>query len=269
MKRSETKAGKASPTLPLVSIVFVTYKRLERLRDTYWSLREICRYPNLEWIVCDDGSSAAIQTQIRKLAFDQYLLSERNQGMGANTNKGLLAANGDYVLHLQDDWTCSGPSDFIESGVELMGERPDVCMVQFWRVADFPYPSIFHLSASRKRARIFLDFPGMVSEGKGFHIYSDRPHLKRRSVTATVGLYSETIRPVAEVEEDYCNRFEQCADQRVGIIEGYDKVFKHTGEQETFNPRQRRENWRRFLRGHPVLRYPWNWYVRWRYGRSS
>ena len=269
MKSNQTINPDRAAPLPLVSVVIVTYKRLERLCETYWSLRSVCRYPNLEWIVCDDGSPPAIQQKIRELPFDKYLLSERNQGMGANTNKGLVAASGEFILQLQDDWKCCEQSNFIESSIELMRERADVSMVQLWRAANFTYPSEYHISTSGKKARIFMDYPGMVNEGTGFYIYSDRPHVKRSTVMRSVGLYSESIRSVLEVEEEYCRRFEQCADQRVAIIEGLGNVFVHTGEQESFNRQQRRENVRKFLRTHPLLKYPWDIYVRLRYGRRS
>ncbi|MFC1596900.1 glycosyltransferase family 2 protein [Planctomycetota bacterium] len=254
---------------PLTSIVVITYKRLDLLKDTYASTKAVCSYPHLEWIVCDDGSPQSVQDAIRAMTFDAYLLSAINEGMGANTNKGILAANGEFILHLQDDWHCRGPGDFIEAGVELMQEREDVCMVQYWREPCFEFPTEYHITRSGRRACIYLDYPGMVDAGKGFHIYSDRPHLKRSAVREAIGLYVEDVRPVLEVEEDYCRRFEQCTDQRVAIIEGYGSVFVHTGTSQTFNYEQKKANIREYLRRHPVLRHVWNVYTFVRYGRRG
>jgi glycosyltransferase involved in cell wall biosynthesis len=269
---------------PLVSVVFVTYKRLECLRDTYASFIATCSYPNLELIVSDDGSPKAVQDEIRNMRFDQYLLSKNNEGMGANTNKGMLAASGDFILHLQDDWHCQGPADFIEAGVELMKECDDVCMVQYWRDWEsFPYPSRYHSTRDGLKARILLDYPGMVASRKGFHIYSDCPHLKRATMIKTVGLYSESNRPVlaplaanlgldlqqSSIEVDYCHRFEQHGNLHAAILESYGAVFKHTGSNQTFNWNQKKANLRKRLEEHPLLRSVWHKYLHARYGRQA
>ena len=260
-------AESARPS-PLVSVVFVTYRRIDLLRETHSSFMATCKYPSIELIVCDDGSPPEVQVRIREMEFDKFLLAPRNQGIAANTNKGLLAATGEFVLQLQDDWHCRGPADFIEAGIELMEECKDVCMVQYWREPTFPYPSRMHVTASGRRARVFLDYPGMVASGSGFYIYSDCPHLRRTASRETVGLYSSRKR-MSEVEADYCRRFECLEGQRVAIIEGYGGVFQHTGADQTFNWDQKKENIRKRLRAHPVLRHAWNLYCHIRYGRRG
>lgn len=44
-----------------------------------------------------------MQQEMKKLDFDKFLLSRKNEGMGKNTNKGLIAVTGDYIVQLHDD----------------------------------------------------------------------------------------------------------------------------------------------------------------------
>ncbi|MCU1237285.1 MAG: tuaH, partial [Candidatus Solibacter sp.] len=96
---------------PLVSVVVVGYNRLELLRKTITSFLNTTTYPrnSLELILCDDGSPESVQDQMRLLPFDVFLMASENRGMGNNTNKGIRAAAGAYILQLQDDWECGGP----------------------------------------------------------------------------------------------------------------------------------------------------------------
>jgi glycosyltransferase involved in cell wall biosynthesis len=66
----------------LISVVFVTYRRLDLLKRTLDSLREWCSYPSLELILADDGSPRKIQEAMRSLPFDRYLFAKKNEGIG-------------------------------------------------------------------------------------------------------------------------------------------------------------------------------------------
>jgi len=252
-------------TDPLISIVVVTYKRYDLLADTIESLKAHCNYPRLEWIVCDDGSPRRVQEKIELLPFDHYLLARENGGIGFNTNKGMKVATGEFILHLQDDWHCDGPEDFLHVAIELMRERDSVSMVQFWREANFDYPSELVVTQSGRRCRIFHDKTGAGCLPP-FPIYSDRPHLKRRRVLKSIGYYEERKRPGAEIENDYCRRFASCPSEFAAIIDGYGHVFRHTGESQTFMWPQRKENWRRKLKANAVTRTLWHLYTHLRYG---
>ena len=63
-------------------------------------------------------------------------MASGNCGMGHNTNKGIRAAMGDYILQLQDDWECQGRPDFIEVALALFQARPDVALLRLWE----PFP---------------------------------------------------------------------------------------------------------------------------------
>ena len=87
-----------------LSIIFITYKRFILLEKSLNELLININYESKETIVSDDGSPEKVQKKIKKLPFDKFILSRKNRGLGANNNAGLKAAEGEYILMVQDDW---------------------------------------------------------------------------------------------------------------------------------------------------------------------
>jgi GT2 family glycosyltransferase len=131
-QRTRPATGFHSLRLPLVSVVVVGYNRVELLKRTIRSFLKTATYPrtSMELILCDDGSPISAQKQMQLLPFDRFLLSVENRGIGHNTNKGIRAATGDYILQIQDDWECGGPPDFVEVGLEIFDARSDVALIR-------------------------------------------------------------------------------------------------------------------------------------------
>ena len=120
-------------SLALVSVLFITYKRIELLKETLESFLLNTDYPreSLELILCDDGSPVEIQKEMNNLKFNKLLFAKKNEGMAANVNKGILAASGEYILQLQDDWECKGPKDYLTLGVKALEENSDVGIIRY------------------------------------------------------------------------------------------------------------------------------------------
>ncbi len=111
---------------PLVSVVVTSYNRASLLQRTVDAFRRCCTYPHLEWLLTDDGSRVDQRQRMFDIGFDRLFFAGRNEGLGANLNKGLLAARGGYILHLEDDWTCQKKMNFIEQAIEIMQAHPDI-----------------------------------------------------------------------------------------------------------------------------------------------
>ncbi len=254
--------------LPLISIVFISYKRFNLLSRSYRTLAAKCRYPNLELILADDGSPADVTERMRKLSFHKYIFSDENRGLGHNQNKGVRAATGDYILQLQDDWLCHGPDDFIERCLDVFQELPSVGYIRLWEKPDFSVPYDLHLLKNGVKVRVYNDSSPLnsISEHRDY-VYSDRPHIKRRSYHDNLGLYREDLK-MNKMEIEFCQRFERQNAIKGAWIEGYGDIFEHIGTQQTFNPSQKRENLREKLRGNRILKYAWRLYVLLRYGRG-
>ena len=239
-----------TPEKPLISVVLIAYKRVDRLRRTVESFRRVTRYPRLEYILSDDGSPPEIQAQMREIPFDQYLMSPRNRGLGHNQNKGVRAARGEFIFHLQDDWVCKSPPDFLEAALELFDERPDVVMIRF---DEEPrrLPHETHALRSGRTARIYVN--GRCTE-LGEYGYTDRPHIKRRSFHEQIGWYREGV-PMTRMEAEIMERFDGQQALRFATIEGY-AGWDHIGTDASFNPTYKLAAWRQRLLSNPITRYP-------------
>lgn len=211
-------------TLPLVSVVVTGYKRPDELARTIESFRSVVRYPRLELILADDGSPEALREPMRRLPFDRFVFAERNQGLGANSNAGLAAARGEYVLQLEDDWLCTGPADFLRRGVELLRSHPEIGLVRYTRgFTDSDELPPHEVPDWDPQVKIFRPTPG-----SDFFLYSNQPHLKSRAFMDFIGPYKES-RYMQRSEFDMRDRFNAQGRYTAALIEDCNS-FQHIGE---------------------------------------
>ena len=219
----------AMTNVPLLSVIFITYQRLDLLRRTCSAFECRVTYPRLEWIVCDDGSPRAMQEGIRRLPFDRYLLSPENRGLGANNNAGLRAATGRYILMMQDDWDATPlASAAIERALAILEHDNEVGMVRFYPGAIGHYP----LEARRLGG---VEYFVCDHRSPGYDprhpVYSDTPHIRKAEMNdpALLGLYRENV-PMETSEQDYSDRFDRQSRYRIAFLDrGESVIFIHTG----------------------------------------
>ena len=112
---------------PKISIVTPSYNQGNFLEETILSVLEQ-KYPNLEYIIIDGGSSDNSVDIIRKYEKHlSYWVSEKDNGQSHAINKGLLKVTGEVV-----NWLCS--DDYYESGAlhkiaEAFGDNNDIHVV--------------------------------------------------------------------------------------------------------------------------------------------
>ena len=230
--------------LPLVSVIVITYKRFDLLKRTIEAFQSKCKYPNLEYILCDDGSDKKTQEKMCALKFDKFLMNEENRGLGYNINKGILAAKGKYIFQLEDDWFIdmdfgrdlnhNSSKDFILAGLEIFEERSEIYMVRYWPIEcenwDIKkYPSHdLYTTDSGIKTKVFEN--KVVYK---YHVYTNRPHIKRKSFHEKLGLYKEDVH-MSETEIEFTNRVESQKEIKIAQVEGY-HIFKHIGKEQSFN----------------------------------
>jgi glycosyltransferase involved in cell wall biosynthesis len=202
---------------------------------TYETLLALSDYPRdrLELILSDDGSDTRNRKIMDCLDFDKRLLSKVSAGLGASSNKGMAAASGDFILHLQDDWILTGRRDFLRRAVEVLQSMPDVGMVLFRDRPDLPVVERRQMGALKVNILADrLDGRGVIAR-LADGAYSDNPHLKRQDFHQTVGPYVEGV-SMSKMELEMQRQV--CASRyRVATIEGM-SVFKHIGDRFSFNP---------------------------------
>ena len=218
----------ASSDLPLVSALFITYKRFNLLKPTVESFRRNTSYPNLEVVIADDGSGSEIQEQIRTLSADVFVLASKNRGLGANNNNGLRHCRGKYIFMIQDDWECHGPDDYLLNCVKVMEANPQVGIINF---GGSPHPPDLGQPIYGSNQPCYVT-PIPFKSHKVEYLYADQPHIRSRAALEHVGLYIEH-RDQDQCEIDYSIRWQQQTKFLTAVFPGYHmKVFSNEGEAQ-------------------------------------
>lgn len=228
---------------PLVSVLFVTYKRVGLLEMSFRAFRENTDYPNLEIVIADDGSGPEIQNRIRMLPADVFALAPKNRGLGANNNNGLRHCSGKYILMIQDDWPCMGPSDYLKNTIQVMEANPNVGIVNYGGARHPPDKSRRLPGCEEPCYITTMSDAGAVSR----FLYSDQPHVISREAMEYAGEYLES-RDMEECEEDYNRRWLSQTRFQTAIFPAYHlKTFVNAGEEQSFRTSRFRHKVDRFL----------------------
>ena len=114
-----------APSVPKVSVVLPTYKRLDYLKVALPSaLRQTCR--DFEIIVSDDSASPAIAAYVESIADSRirYRSNPMNLGIAMNNWAAFAEARGEYIASLHDDdlWE----PGFLEKAVAVLDADPAI-----------------------------------------------------------------------------------------------------------------------------------------------
>jgi glycosyltransferase involved in cell wall biosynthesis len=141
--------------LPLVTVITPVYNRESYLDETVQSVLSQ-DYPNLEYIVLDDGSTDNSREVLKKYRDRLLLDSHKNMGETRTVNKGLDMARGEIVgVVNSDDPLLPGA---ISRVVEVMTARKDVIVVYpDWNMIDSSGREIRNI-----RTYDFTGYPDMI-----------------------------------------------------------------------------------------------------------
>lgn len=216
---------------PLVSVVFVTYKRYDLLKRSVEYFRQNTDYPNMELVITDDGSGAEIQARIRQLPVDIFALMPDNRGLGANNNNGLRHCSGKYILMIQDDCICYGPADYLRNTIAVMEANPDVGIINY-------YGSAHSIDESRalpgSGQPCYLFSKPFVDGLKEHFFYTDQPHVMSRAAFEHIGYYIESS-DLEKSEDDYNRRWRNQTRFVTAMFPAYyNRLFLHEGAEQSF-----------------------------------
>ena len=123
-----------SETLPRVTVITPAFNRASLLEETILSVLEQ-DYPNLEYIVLDDGSEDGTLEVIKKFQNRLRWDSHANMGETRTVNKGFSMAEGDIIgVVSSDDLLLPGA---ISKAVQRLLQKPDVVVVYpDWQIID-------------------------------------------------------------------------------------------------------------------------------------
>lgn len=115
----------------LVSILLPVYNGEAYLENALLSV-QAQSYPSYELLVLDDGSTDASAAIVKRYAQDdsriKLIINERNMGLTATLNKGLMLAQGAFIARIDADDLWSDPRK-LELQVSHMHEHPGCDLV--------------------------------------------------------------------------------------------------------------------------------------------
>ena len=118
---------KKDPDRPTLSVVTPAYNQAEFLRDTIESVLSQ-DYPNIEYIVLDDGSTDATPDILAEYGDRFAWESQKNMGQTATINKGWSLTKGEIITWLNSDDTFYS-STSVSDALRHFTDRPDLGIV--------------------------------------------------------------------------------------------------------------------------------------------
>lgn len=214
--------------LPRVSVVLLAYNNLLFTRACLESLERCTRYPNWELIIVDnassDGSGELLQAYQAHHAHTRLIRNERNLGFAAGNNQGLRAADGDYLVLLNNDtqvtegWLYGLIRHLLaDQTLGLIGPVTD----NIGNEAKIPLSAADPAGRIAQARRYTAEHRGqrLTTDALGFFCVAFS-----RSVLDTVGLLDERFAVGYFEDDDYCRRVKS---QGFGIAIAEDVFVQH------------------------------------------
>jgi GT2 family glycosyltransferase len=185
---------------PLVSIIIPHYNGIRILDECLDSLKE-CRYPHLEILVVDNGSTDnSVQFLQDNYPRVRIIRNLENLGFAEGCNRGILNASGDLVLILNND-TIHEP-DWIKHLTATLLSDPAIAIVQP-KILSYQNRHVFDYSGASggfidyfaypfARGRIFYTIErdsGQYDEKREIFWASGTAFLARKEIIVKAGLF--------------------------------------------------------------------------------
>ena len=170
--------------LPLVSVIIPTYNRAWTVSEAIDSVLAQ-DYPNFELIIVDDGSTDDTQIVLKKYQDKINVIYQKNCGVSAARNKGVLKSNGEFIAFLDSDdlWE----KKKLSCQVDFFIENPEALICQteeIWiRNGKRVNPKVKHIKPS-----------GMIFEQSLYLcLVSPSAVMIKRKLLDKVGLFDENL----------------------------------------------------------------------------
>ena len=227
----DSSTQSAQPEL-LLSVVITTFNRADLASECLRRIRSVFG-PMVEVVLADDCSDAPQVAILRSLVEadgERTILTSTGStsGLGANINRGFAACSRPFVLWVQDDFFLieRGSAELVFRAVTLLNRRSDIDIIRL----HVPYrlPVVDTISLGKGRT-LHLYPRSLVRSLSSFSlIYSDNPHLRRRSLNGRLGPYLE--RPGHGCTEiEYSFRSFRAGVRIAGVPSGC-SLFQHVGD---------------------------------------
>jgi glycosyltransferase involved in cell wall biosynthesis len=171
------------PNKPLISIITINYNDQIGLERTFSSVINQT-YQEFEYIVIDGGSTDGSKNIIEKYQDKiNYWISEPDKGVYNAMNKGILKANGEYLL-------------FLNSGDEFYNLDVLKANVKFIHTYDLVY---FNINVIGEQDDYIKKYPEKISFSYMYHDTLPHPAtFIKKNLFNVIGLYDENLKIVSD-----------------------------------------------------------------------
>lgn len=214
-----------------VTLLITHFNRSESLKRLLSALKKH-KLTFDEVIVSDGGSKPDHLANVYELQkeFEFTLLtSPFNKGLGNTINQGQDAVKTNYILYIQEDFVPKEAFvNALRDGLEIFEREREWDLVRFYSFPYSPYPYL----KPYKKGFCEMEFslmPWYLSHLK-FHIYSDHPHLKRKTYPEKFGRYLEAKNGDV-TEMNMCRTFLK-KKGRALYFKDYKKLFEHDNPED-------------------------------------
>lgn len=187
---------------PLITVVTITYCKFDRIYDCISSVLNQ-DYPNIEYIISDDGSSNFEQEKIEKYVRENQksnlkgfciLTHEQNVGTVRNINGAYRRAHGEYIINVSGDdafYTNDVVSRIVDKAMIL---KPEVMAVSRIAVGSgdkklyyLPHSSFVRRLSSFSREKQFCKY----ASGQYYAMYSGSALIYKKEFMDKMGYFDE------------------------------------------------------------------------------
>lgn len=228
-----------------VSLVMLSCRRLHLLQKTCEALfAHIDKHEqniDFEYIIVDNGSDKELTDYVDSLnRFNKKIYNSKNLGIGRGLNQGFMAATGEFIFQLEDDWLCNMNEPFIGTSLEVLKEFDDIGIVRLKaKETRKTSRNVGETRFTSSGAKVYPWFPtkmpcGVYCFGCGV--------FKRQAFYYTGQIPTKGIAP-RKIEHEYARMFEKYYNG--SRVEGLLEAFEHIGGRDK-SPgwKEKRDQWR-------------------------
>ncbi|BAV08358.1 hypothetical protein FLA_4394 [Filimonas lacunae] len=173
-----------------ITLLITHYNRTVSLERLLHSIQQLNIF-FAEIIVSDDGSDTGhirlLHALQQKYPF-RLITTAKNQGLGANINKGQRAVVTPYILYVQEDFEIAPLFiTTLKEAYDIMETDTGLDLVRFF--AHFRYPYLKPYNNNFEEVAI----PALATDYNKIYSYSDTPHLRRATFEQKFGPYREDL----------------------------------------------------------------------------
>ncbi len=167
-----------------ISFLITHFNRPKQLKHCINYIKKL-NLPSYEIIVSDDYSNSDIIEKIKTYKIDNLILSNFNQGLANNINKGVKACKGQFLIYCQEDFYAKDClKDVLEECCAIL-DREDADMIRF--ITNVSFNKLIKLSNNISLIPKF----SFSNFSQNYYQYSDHPFIVKRLFFETNGYYLE------------------------------------------------------------------------------